>query len=82
MADPREDPRRLNDPDGADGQSTRPAAWPGIPGPEEEHQGSLATHAETKDPPRVTRDQKKLEKDEARDLEEWTDRQRERDELK
>lgn len=83
MADPREDPKRLIDPDGPDGQSSRPAAWPGIPGPDEEHQGTLATHGETKDAPaRVTRSQKELEDDEKRDLEKWEDDKREEDELR
>jgi hypothetical protein len=67
----------------ADGQSSRPAAWPGIPGPEEEHLGSLATHPETKDPPaRLTQTQRDLERDEHRDLEQWEADQREADELR
>jgi hypothetical protein len=83
MADPRDDKRRMRDPEDADGQSTRPAGWPGIPSPEEEHQGSLSTHPETKDPPaRVTREQKDLEREEHRTLEEWEDDKREEDELK
>lgn len=86
MADPREDPQRRDPdraPDDADEQSCRPAIWPGIPGPEQEHLGSLATHPETKDPPaRVTQAQKDLERDARRDLEQWEDAQREEAELR
>lgn len=83
MADRREDPKRRVEPDDPDGQSSRPAAWPGIPGPEEEHQGTLATHAKTKDAPaRVTQSQQDLERQEKRDLEEWEDEKRELDELR
>ena len=47
-----------------DGQSTRPAGWPGIPGPNEEHLGTLATHGETKEEPaRVTQAQRELEQE-------------------
>jgi hypothetical protein len=88
MADPRENPPLRREPDveveeDADGQSSRPAAWPGIPGPEEEHLGALATHAQTKDPPaRVTQSQKDLEREERRDLEQWEEDQREESELR
>lgn len=88
MADPREEPQPQREPkvegrEDADGQSSRPAAWPGIPGPEEEHLGALATHAQTKDPPaRVTQSQQDLEREEKRDLEQWEDDQREESELR
>jgi hypothetical protein len=88
MADPREKPQPRREPEdegreNTDGQSSRPDAWPGIPGPEEEYLGSLATHPDTKDPPaRVTQSQKDLERDEKRDLEQWEDDQREESELR
>lgn len=83
MAGPRHNPKRRVEPGGPDGQSSRPAAWPGIPGPEEEHLGSLATHAKTKDAPaRVTQSQKDLEREEKSNLEEWEEEKREEDELR
>ena len=62
----REDAPKVSAPvgDDADGQSTRPAGWPGIPGPDQEHLGSLSTHRDTKDEPaRVTQAQRELEQE-------------------
>jgi hypothetical protein len=67
---PKDTPARID----PDGQSTRPANWPGIPPPDEEHLGTLATHGETEEEPaRVTRAQRELEQEEAGDRLEWED---------
>ena len=78
MADyPKDTPARID----PDGQSSRPANWPGIPPPDEEHLGTLTTHGDTdEEPARVTQAQRELEQEEQGDRLEWEDeKQRERE---
>jgi hypothetical protein len=75
-----EDPKDLETRIDPDGQSTRPMNWPGIPPPDLEHLGSLATHRDTdEEPARVTRAQHELEQEEEGGRLEWERRDEERE---